>query len=169
MKLKLEFLLPDIKTANQACDSLLLARVPENRIHFLAKSGIDLGKLQSATALERTNIIHEGEHGLLMGAGLGLLAGLYVLKFPPWLTYSPLWYTNTRWYIVLAITIFAGAFVVAVGAALLGVNLFNSDLKKYKSRIDKGEVLMIVTAPFNKVTKIRNIMKLHQRNTSKNT
>ena len=161
MKLKLEFLLPDIKAANQACDRLLLARIGENQIHFLANPGIELGKLQAATALEKSNIIHEGERGVLIGAGIGLLAGLYVLKFPPWLTNSPLWYTNTQWYIVLAITIFAGTFSVAFGAALLGVNIFNSDLKRYKSRIDKGELLMIVTVPFYEVNKIRKAMKLH--------
>jgi hypothetical protein len=61
----------------------------------------------------------------------------------------------------LAITIFAGAFSVAFGAALLGVNIFNSDLKRYKSRIDKGELLMIVTVPFYEVNKIRKAMKLH--------
>jgi hypothetical protein len=57
--------------------------------------------------------------------------------------------------------IFAGAFSVAIGAALLGVNLFNSDLKRYKSRIDNGEILMIVTVPFYEVNKVRKTMKLH--------
>jgi hypothetical protein len=161
MKLKLEFLLPDIKAANQVCDRLLLARVGDDQIHFLARSGLDLGKLQAASAFEKSNIIHEGERGVLMGAGLGLLAGLYVLKFPPWLTQSPLWYSNTHWYIILTITIIAGAFSVAIGAALLGVNLFNSDLIRYKTRIDKGEILMIVTVPFYQANKIRKILKLH--------
>jgi hypothetical protein len=142
---------------------LLLARVTESRIHFLAKPDIELGKLNAATALEKTNIIHEGERGILMGAGLGFMAGLYVLKFPPWLTQSPLWYTNSHWYIVLIITILAGAFFVAFGSALLGVNLFNSDLKRYKTRIDKGEILMIVTVPFYEANKIRKVMKSHRR------
>src|SRR5450830_1377894 len=159
MKLKLEFMLPDVNAANQACDKLLLARVEESHIHFLARSGIDLGKLQIASAMEKTNIIHEGERGILMGAGFGLLVGLYVLKFPPWITTSPLWYTNSHWYVVLAITILAGAISVAIGAALLGVNLFNSDLNRYKDRIDKGEILMIVTVPFYEVNKVRKIMK----------
>jgi len=43
MKLKQNSLLPDIKTANQACDKLLLTRVEENHIDFLARSGIELG------------------------------------------------------------------------------------------------------------------------------
>jgi hypothetical protein len=160
MKLKLEFLLPDIKSANQSCEKLLIARVEEKNIHFIARQDINLGKLQAATALEKTNMIHEGERGMLIGAGLGFLTGLYILYFPPWITKSPLWYTDTHWYIVLLVTMLAGAFCVALGAALLGVNLFNSDLKRYKNRIDKGEILMIVTVPFYKANKVRKIMKL---------
>ncbi len=161
MKLELEFLLPNIKSANKACEKLLIARVEEKNIHFLARPDIDLGKLQAATALEKTNMLHEGERGMLIGAGLGLLAGLYVLSFPPWITKSPVWYTDSHWYIVLLVTILTGAFFVAFGAALLGVNLFNSDLKRYKNRIDEGEILMIVKAPFYKVNTIRRIMKLN--------
>jgi hypothetical protein len=161
MKLKLEFLLPDVKSANKACEKLLIARVEEKNIHFLARPDINLGKLQAATALEKSNMVHEGERGMLIGAGLGLLAGLYVLSFPPWITKSPLWYTNSDWYVVLLVTILAGAFSVAFGAALLGVNLFNSDLKRYKNRIDKGEILMIVRVPFYKVNTIRKMMKLN--------
>ena len=163
MKLKLKFLLPDMKAANQARDHLILASVKEDCIHFVAKPSINLGNLQAATALEKTNIIHEGERGILMGAGFGLLAGLYVLKFPPWVTKSPLWYTESHWYVVLTITMLIGAISVALGAALLGVNLFNSDLKRYKSRIDVGEILMMVTVPFYEVNKIRKIMKSHRR------
>jgi len=158
MKLKLEFLLPNMNAANKACDILLLARVNEKDIHFLAKLGTDMGKLKTASALEKTNIIHEGQRGVLIGAGVGLLVGLFVLIFPSWITYSPLWYTNSHWYVVLAVTMLAGAISVAVGAALLGVNVFNADLKHYKNRIDKGEVLMMVTVPFYSARKIRKLI-----------
>jgi hypothetical protein len=161
MKLKIDFLLPDIEVANQVCDKLLLARVEGKNIHFLAKPGTDLGNLQSASALEKTNIIHEGERGILWGAGFGLLAGLYVLKFPLWITKSPSWYTNSHWYIVLIVTMLTGAISVAIGSALLGVNLFNSDLKHYKSRIDQGQILMILTLSFYEINKVRKVMKLH--------
>lgn len=163
MKLKLKFMLPDIKAAHNACDKLLLARIKESQIHFLSKPDMDIGKLSAASAIERSNIIHEGERGILIGAGLGLLAGLYVLKFPPWVTKSPLWYTDSNWSVVLAVTTLGGAIFVALGSALLGVNLFNSDLKRYKDRIDNGGILMIVTVPFYEASKIRNIMKPYHR------
>ncbi len=159
MKIKLEFMLPDVKAADKAGDEMLLARIEDKHIHFLAKPGTDLGDLQQATAIEKTNIIHEGERGLLIGAVLGLIGGLYVLAVPRWLTYSPLWFTHSPWYVVLGITIVFGAIAVAVGAAMLGVNIFNTDLAKYKKRIQEGGVLMIVAVPLFRAQEIRKIMK----------
>ena len=45
MREQLKFLLPDINTANQASEALLLARIDNKNICFLAKPGTNLGKL----------------------------------------------------------------------------------------------------------------------------
>lgn len=159
MKIKLEFLLPNIKAANVACEKMLLARVDNSNIRFLAKKGTDLGDLQEATAIEKTNIIHEAERGVLIGAALGLLGGMYVLTVPAWVTYSPLWFTNSRWYIILAITSAFGAVFVALGYALFGTNFYNTDLDAFKGKIEKGAVLMILTVPIYRAKEIRRIMR----------
>ncbi|MEO6117930.1 MAG: hypothetical protein ABIP37_02540 [Methylotenera sp.] len=161
MNVKLKFLLHDVKTANQVRKELLLARVDDENIHFLAKPGTDLGQLPPATSMEKTNSLHEGERGILYGAIFGLLAGLYVLTFPTWLTTSPVWYTNSKWYVILAVTTISGAAFVAIGAALLGVNLLNSNLDKFKDKMAHGEVLAIVTIPFYRIKEIRKIISKH--------
>ena len=158
MKIKLEFMLPSLEAAKLASKEMLLARVPDNHIHFLAAPGADLGDLQHATAIEKTNVIHEGFRGILFGAGLGLLGGLYVLFVPPWLTSSPLWFTHSPWYVILAVTTIFGAVVTAIGAAVLGVNLFNTNLERHKKAIRQGGVLMMVTVPLYRVQEIRKIM-----------
>ncbi|MES2498933.1 MAG: hypothetical protein V4605_10310 [Pseudomonadota bacterium] len=161
MNVKLKFLLHDVKTANQVRKELLLARVDDENIHFLAKPGTDLGQLRPATSMEKTNTLHEGERGILYGAIFGLLAGLYVLTTPPWITASPVWYTNSEWYVILAVTTISGAAFVAIGAALLGVNLLNSDLDRFKAKMAHGEVLAIVTIPFYRIKEIRKIISKH--------
>ena len=158
MKMKLKFLLPNIKAANEACEKMLLARIDNNHIHFVAKEGTNLGKLQAATAIEKTNTIYEGCRGILIGAFLGLLGGLYVYIVPAWITYSPLWFTNAPWYVVLGTTSLVGAVSVALGAAMLGVNLFSSDLQSFKGKIEKGAILMIVAVPIERAKEIRGIM-----------
>ena len=159
MQMKLNFLLPDIKTANKASEALLLARIDDKEVSFLAKPGTPLGKLKEANALEATNTFHEGLKGILMGAGIGLLGGLYVLYFPKWFTDSPTWFTNASPVAILIITALMGAAAAAFGASLLGINILNTDLKQFKKRIDDGAVLMIVTVPFKRANEVRRIVK----------
>ncbi len=101
--MKLKFLLPNIQVAHKANEALLLARVEEKNVGFLAKPGADLGDLPEANAIEATNTLHEGLKGILMGAGIGLLGGLYVLYFPKWFTDSPTWFTNASPLAILVI------------------------------------------------------------------
>lgn len=158
MREQLKFLLPDIKTANQASEALLLAKVDNKNICFLAKPGIDLGELQAASTLESTNIINEGEKGILIGATVGLLFGLYTHFFQPWITES----MHVHWMVLVGAIMVLGAAISAIGAAVFGSNLFNNDLKQYKQRIDDGAILMIVSAPFQRSGEITKIVsKLH--------
>ena len=158
MKPKLKFLLPDIKTANQAVESLLLARVDNKNISFLAKPGTNLGQLQAVSTIESTNMVNDAERGIMFGAAIGLLIGLYMHYFQPWITSN----MGVHWMLIVGITTIIGAVASAIGAAVFGVNLFNTDLDKYKDKIDNGAVLMIVSAPFQRTNEIRKIVsKLH--------
>ena len=159
MRMKLKFLLPDVKTAQKANQALLTARVDDKDVGFLAKPGTDLGELPEANAIEATNTLHEGLKGILMGAGIGLLAGLYVLYFPKWFTDSPTWFTGASPVAILVITALMGAVAAAFGASLLGINILNTDLRQFKKRIDDGAVLMIVTVPIKRANEIRQIVR----------
>ena len=55
MKIKLEFMLPDVEAAELAGDQMLLARVEDKYIHILAKPGTDLGDFRNKISiLKRT-------------------------------------------------------------------------------------------------------------------
>ena len=158
MREQLKFLLPDINTANQASEALLLARIDNKNICFLAKPGTNLGKLQAANTLDSTNVINEGERGLLIGASIGLLAGLITHFYFPGIPQS----LHIHWMVLVGALMVLGAALSAIGAAVFGVNFFNDDLQNYKKRIEDGAILMIVSAPFqrsNEITKI--VSKLH--------
>ena len=158
MRQHLKFLLPDIKTANQASEALLLARIDNKNISFLAKPGTDLGKLQAASTLESTNVVNEGERGILIGASIGLIAGLITHFYFPIIPQS----LHINWMVLVGALMVFGAALSAVGAAVFGVNFFNDDLENYKKRIDQGAILMIVSAPFQRSNEINKIVsKLH--------
>ena len=158
MRPQLKFLLPDIKVANQASEALLLARIDNKNICFLAKPGTDLGKLQAASTLESTDMINGGERGLLIGACVGLLFGLYAHYFQPWITEA----MHVNWMVLVGALMLLGAVLSAMAATLFGTKFFNRDLNKYKARIDEGAILMIVSAPFQRASEITKIVsKLH--------
>jgi hypothetical protein len=153
-------MLPSIEAADYVRSSLLVASIQDDFIHFLAKNNTLKAPLKLATAFEATNLMHEGEKGLLYGLGLGLLAGLCALMIPLWITTSPAWYTNSPWYLVLLTTSILGAVTTSFGAACLGGSMFNTDLSRYKTRIANGEILMIVAVPLGQASKIRQIVRL---------
>ena len=158
MRQHLKFLLPDIKTANQASEALLLARIDNKNISFLARPGTDLGKLQAASTLESTNVVNEGERGILIGASIGLIAGLITHFYFPIIPQS----LHINWMVLVGALMVLGAALSAIGAAVFGVNFFNDDLENYKKRIDEGAILMIVSAPFQRSNEISRIVsKLH--------
>lgn len=158
MREHLKFLLPNIQAANQASEALLLARIDNRNISFLARPGIRLGKLQTASMIESSNMVNGGQRGILIGASIGLLFGLYTHFFQPWITET----MHLNWMVLVGALMVLGAALSAIGAALFGSNLINDDLEKYKKRIGEGAILMIVSAPFqrsNEITKI--VSKLH--------
>ena len=150
MNSKVEKMFPDISAARHGWQEMLLACVEHKNIHFLAKTGTNLGKLNPASVFERTNSFNEGLKGIAIGAAMGILAGVLALSFPPW-------YTPSHWTMILAITTVFGAVAGAIGMALLGVNMANSDLKAVKDRIAKGEILMILSVPADRVQEIQKI------------
>lgn len=154
MQPQLKFLLADIQTTNQVAASLLLAHVENKNMRFLARPGTHLGKLQAASTIESTNIIRDGKKGILIGAVIGLLGGLYLHDYQPWITT----FMDVHWLTFVVITTLIGAMVSAIGAAVFGVNLMSTDLNKFKDKIASGAILMIVTAPFQRANEIRSIV-----------
>ena len=71
MRRRLYFLLPDVESARRTADDLLLARVEDRHMHFLARRGTDLAELHEAGYLIKTDFLH----GAGVGLGLGAQAG----------------------------------------------------------------------------------------------
>src|SRR5260370_22291724 len=77
------FLLPDLGSAIQTANDLLLARVEDGHMHFLAKRGMSLGKLHEANYLQKSDAVHGAELGFVIGGLGGLLIGIYIYLTPP--------------------------------------------------------------------------------------
>ncbi|OIR04432.1 hypothetical protein GALL_133630 [mine drainage metagenome] len=153
MNRRLYFMLPDTDSAHTMFNELLLARVDANRIHFLANADVQLGDLPEATVSERTDLIEGWEMGMGLGTLVGFAAGLIAISIPTW------WYTKPIPVIAtLVICSLAGLLVGGLWTALIATTIPNSQLKPFEGLIAKGQVLMIVLAPFHRVQEIRRLL-----------
>ena len=83
MRRRLYFLLPDLGSAIRTANDLLLARVEDGSMHFLAKRGMSLGELHEANALQKSDAVHGAELGFVIGAVFGAwAASLVALSVP---------------------------------------------------------------------------------------
>ena len=83
MRKRLYYMLPDVHSARQMLDEMLLMRVEERHIHFLAKRGTLPDDLPEASVLQKTDIVHGAETGLIIGGVAGTLGGALAVWMPP--------------------------------------------------------------------------------------
>ena len=63
MRRRIYWLLPDLGSAQRTMDDLLLARIEERHIHFVAREGIDMSGLHAANVLQTSDVIRAAEAG----------------------------------------------------------------------------------------------------------
>ena len=78
MRHRIFYLAPDIPCARHLMDDLLLARVEERHIHVLARRGAPMDGLHEASVLQKSDLVHGAQMGLLLGAVLGCALGAAV-------------------------------------------------------------------------------------------
>src|SRR5471030_2351913 len=83
MRLRMYVTLPDVSSARKLANDLLLARVEDKHMHFLARRGTDLGELHEASYLQKTDTVHGAFVGLVIGGLMGAFAGAFLVSFPP--------------------------------------------------------------------------------------
>jgi hypothetical protein len=151
MRRRLYFLLPDIPSAKQVVDDLLLARVEERHMHFMAREGVSLEGLHEASILQTSDIVHGAESGLVVGGIAGIITGIVVVLFPP---------TNgagLELVTVLLTAMLGAAFGVWV-SSMIASSVPNSRLKAFEKAIDRGKILLMVDVPAGRVGEIRELL-----------
>ena len=142
MRRRLYFLLPDVESARHTADDLLLARVEDRHMHFLARRGTDLAELHEAGYLIKTDFLHGAGVGLGLGAlGGAALGALIVLNPIEGTQPHPLWFF---------VAVLAGALLGAWVASMVGASVPNSKLRQFQREIEAGKVLLIVDVPLRR-------------------
>ena len=150
---RLYFMVPDIDTANTVVDELLLKRVDDHHIHVVAKEGTPMGDLPEANLLQKSDFIPAMERGLAVGGITGVLAGIAAVTFPP----AGLILGGGA---ILG-TSLAGAGIGAWISGMIGMDVPNTQIEKFESAIEKGEVLMMIDIPKTRVEEIEALIQQH--------
>jgi len=150
MKRRLYFLLPDLGSAIQTANDLLLARVEDKHMHFLSRRGMSLGELHEASYLQKSDAVHGAELGFAIGGVGGMLIGFYIYLTPPE-------GMVLQWVTVLIGTVI-GAIFGAWAASLVALSVPNSRLKPFQKEIDAGKILLMVDAPLSRIEEIQSLV-----------
>jgi hypothetical protein len=150
MRRRLYFVLPDVDSARRTTDDLLLARVDDRHMRFLARRGTELAPLHEAGYLDKTDMVHGAAVGLALGAVIGALTGALVVAYPPEGTSPQL--------VAVLIGMLLGAPLGAWMASMAGAAVPNSRLKQFDADLQAGRVLMMVDVPLRRVGEIRELV-----------
>ena len=147
MRKRLYFMLPDCQIARAMLDEMLLLRIEEHHLHFLAKRGTLPHDMPEASVLQKTDIVHGAQMGLVVGGVAGTLGGVLVVLLPPGGVSLQL--------VTILITALLGALFGAWVSSMVGTQVPNSKLKAFHAGIESGKVLMMVDVPFGRIREIR--------------
>jgi hypothetical protein len=150
MRRRLYFLLPDVESAKRTADDLLLARIEDRHMRFLAKRGTDLGELHEASYVQKTDLAHGAGLGLALGGPAGLVLGAIIVVYPPEGTQPQL--------VAMLIAAIVGAVLGAWMASMAAAAVPNSRLKQFRQDIERGKVLLMVDVPYGRVEQTRELV-----------
>ena len=151
MRRRLYFMLPDFNSARGMLNEMLLARVEERHLHFLAKRGTLPADLPEASVLQKTDMVHGAELGLVIGGAVGALGGVAAVLMPPAGVSLQL--------VTILLTALFGAFFGVWVSSMIGTQVPNSRLKVFQADIERGQVLMMVDVPLGRVSEIRELVR----------
>ena len=153
MRRRLYFVLPTLTSAETIEKELLLAKIDDPHIHFLARDGINMGRLNVANLLQRSDLLHGIGIGMVAGGVTGALAGT-ALSFYPQMGEA----IGMGGILVLAVVC---AMIGSWVSGMIAVSIPNSRLRRFQPAIDRGEILLMVDIPVRRVKEIRELIMNH--------
>lgn len=146
MRRRLYFMLPSVPNARAMLDELLLARIEIGHIRFMARNDELLPDMPCASFMHKTDLIHGAQLGMVIGAIVGLGAGIFLEMFPP-----------DGFTLRTAAILLVGLGGALFGGWASGMNaaaIPNTRLKQFAQPIAAGQVLLIVDVPVRRVQEI---------------
>ena len=150
MRKRIYWLLPDLGSARRTMNELLLARIGERHIHFMAEEEADLSGLHAANVLQTSDLIGAAQMGLLLGAGMGAAGGV-AMGFELAGTTEPAG-------IVIGMAA-VGAVIGTWISSMVGSAAPSRRLKRFEQAMSQGQYLLMVDVPRWRVDEIEALLE----------
>ncbi len=150
MRLRMYVTLPDLASARKLANDLLLARVEDKHMHFLARRGTDLGELHEASYLQKTDTVHGAFTGFVIGGVMGVLVGVLLVNYPPQGISLQL--------VAVLIAAVVGAILGMWVASMVGLQVPNSRLKGFEKEIEEGKILLMLDVPGGRYQEVHDVI-----------
>jgi len=147
------FLLPTTHGARAIVSELLVHQVEWRHMHVIAKEEVSIDGLPHASLSERSDLLASLARGTPAGCATGLLVALIAFVLRP----EGIEIAGGT---VVTLTLSGAGFGACV-AALIGVEMPNTRLKRFEAAIFQGEILMMIDVPKERVEEIEQMIKLH--------
>lgn len=150
MRLRMYVTLPDVASARQLADDLLLARIEDRHMHFLARRGTDLTGLHEANYLHKSDAVHGAFVGLVLGGAMGAVVGAVLVNYPPQGISVEM--------IAVLVAAVVGAGLGMWVATMVGLQVPNSRLRGFDPDLEVGRILLILDVPSSRYEEVRAII-----------
>lgn len=155
MRRRIYWLIPDLASARRTMDDLLLARIAEPHIHFVARDGADMEGLHAANLLQTSDIVRAAQAGLVAGGAVGAIAGAVVAVFLPVIGETPQWG-------MVGVLAVVGAGFGAWSSSMIGISTPSNRLQRFMTAVEQGQYLLMVDVPRSRVDEIEaKLQALH--------
>jgi len=152
MTSRMYFVVQNLTDAHTASEQMLLAKIDNHQMHFVASRGSDLGGLPAANVAQKSDLVHGAQLGGVVGLFLGLAVGGYVYFWmtpPSGMTFEAA---------VVLVSALAGAALGAWIASMIGASRPNSRHRRFEKEIAAGRVLLMIDAPTSRAEELREIL-----------
>lgn len=149
---RLYYTTKNIESVEKITEDLKAVGVEYNHYHVLSQDddGIKRHHLHSASPLDKYDIVHMGERGVLLGFLAGLVMALSLVISQPF-------DLSVGWIGFMSVLIFVTFFGAWVGG-MAGLGNENYKISKFHDRIEKGEYLVMIDTIVENEAAVRELM-----------
>lgn len=136
-----------VEDANRLAQLATGSGLPDKDVRIVARSDVEVRRVSNRRKMADSDLVPGAMRGVLMGAGIGLVAGIVVV----WLWGLPVY--------AILLTMFIVGAMGGLGGSLGGASIRDPIRREFRSELDAGGVLVIVDAEPERLPMVQRMLE----------